>query len=168
MNKTLFIILLGVLISCKKKSEIRPYINNVENGYIEKISNSNYEIIVQYQPPEYKADQEIIVNQSKENKDELMKEFDQLQQFLIQYRFQQDNDIEYVDLMMKFKIFTNDTIPCIDAHQVPYSPGAPYKEIVALFPLTEKELGTKFKFYLQHFPIDNTNHEIIFDLKKSS
>jgi hypothetical protein len=62
-------------------------------------------------------------------------------------------------------LFTNDTIPCIDAHQIPYSPGAPYYEIVTLFPLTQNELGSNFKFCFNQFPLTNAKHEIIFDLK---
>lgn len=167
MNKlSIIFVFIFCLVACNKKSHIKAVINDETNGYIQKVANPDYEVIVQYQPPEYKADQEIIVNQSAESKKELMNEFDQLQQFVIRYKFTNNTKMEYADLFTSFKLFANDTIPCIDAHQIPYSPGAPYYEIIALFPVSEKQLGTSFKFFLNQFPLTSSNHEINFDLKK--
>lgn len=156
-------------ISCgkMKKSLEKEWINNPASGYTNEINGEGYTVISQYQTPEYRADQEIMLNKAKVNRKELIQEYNQLQQFLVKYKIDNpDTYIEELGLMERFNIITMDTIPCIDAHPLQYSPGAPYHEVLLLFPLTEKELGNQFTLQLNGFPFPSSMHHIRFNINK--
>jgi hypothetical protein len=159
-------LLLVVLLSCgRKHSKIREEINKPENGYIREVTTPAYTLRIQYQPPAYRADQEIMLNQSTASRKELIKEYDQLQQFLVSYSMNnQDAYPGDFGNMGKFSLVANDTIPCIDAHQLPYSPGAPNHEVLLLFPISEKEMGKEFSMIVHGFPEENSSHIIKYSL----
>ena len=158
---TLFLCVFAVVSCGNQRSKARAHINDPANGYIQEIKTPVYTMKIQYQPPAYRADQEIMINKSDENRSELVKEYDQLQQFVVQYTMSSP-DLYPGDLgnMEKFNLVGKDTIPCIDAHQVPYSPGSPYHEMLLLFPVTEKELGKEFTIEVKGFPEDISVHQI--------
>lgn len=169
-SKILIVFFLIVFITCgNKKSAIREMMNNPANGYIQEIDGNGYQLNIQYQPAEFRADQEIMINKSEVNKSQLIKEYDQLQQFLVKYKLENRSDeVDEMGLMFKFTLITNDSIPCIDAHKLPYSPGAPWHEVIILFPLTGKELGNHFKMRIADFPFSGNQHHIEFNLNKNS
>lgn len=161
IHVTSFILLL-VLSSCgSKRSEIKAHINDPANGYMKEIKTEAYTLRIQYQPPAYRADQEIMLNHSEVNKKELIKEYDQLQQFLVSYHM--ENKELYPDdfgNMSKFNLICKDTIYCLDAHQLPNSPGNPDHEMLLLFPVSEKELGKEFVMNISGFPEPGSKHQI--------
>jgi hypothetical protein len=159
-----------ILFSCgRKRSEVREHINKTENGYIQQVNTDRYSITVQYQPPEYRADQEILLNESKVSKEDLVKEYDQLQQFLVKYKIEDPNIlVDELGMMERFNLVVGDTIPCIDAHAIPYSPGSPDHEVLLLFPIGESELGNEFVLTINNFPLTNTMHSIKYQLNKNN
>jgi hypothetical protein len=170
MKKTYLIGLIGLVFVCscgKKKSAIREHINLPENGYIQDIKTDLYTLSFQYQPPAYRADQEIMLNKSTVNRNELIKEYDQLQQFLVKYKMENPGtEVDEMGMMDRFNLVLGDTIPCIDAHVIPYSPGSPFHEILLLFPLSEKELGNEFVLAVNRFPQVDNYHQIEYHLNK--
>jgi hypothetical protein len=164
----MLVFVVAVSFSCgKKKSAIREHINKLESGYIQEIKTDQYSIQIQYQPPSYRADQEIMLNDSKMSRSDLMEEYDQLQQFLVKYKLEDPNaTVQELGMMDKFSLVVSDTIPCIDAHSIPYSPGAPDHEVLLLFPVSEKELGDEFVLAINDFPIGSDMHQIRYQLNK--
>jgi len=155
-------------LGCGKKTSVeRERINKPENGYIQEVKTEKYSLTVQYQTPGYRADQEIMLNQSQSNKKDLIAEYDQLQQFLVKYKMEDPNfEVDELGMMERFNLVKGDTIPCIDAHAIPYSPGSPYHEVLLLFPLTEKELGDEFVLVINNFPEENNIQNIKYQLTK--
>jgi hypothetical protein len=162
------ILAMAVIVGCgSQKSKIREHINLPENGYLQEVVTDRYSITIQYQPPAYRADQEIMLNKSNVNREELIKEYDQLQQFLVKYKINDPNvAVDELGLMDRFQLVVSDTIPCIDAHAIPYSPGSPHHELLLLFPLTENELGKEFTLAINHFPLQNSLQTLKYQLNK--
>lgn len=160
---------MGILLimGCHRGSKTRAMINDPGNGYIASITNEAYELVVQYQPPSYRADQEIMLHHSSVSRNELVREYDALQQFVLKYKWTNPAmNREYSDLTGKFILQTTEDILCIDAHQLTYSPGAPNQEIILLFPVTAQQLGKKFSLLVNDFPLKDAHHRIAFELKK--
>jgi len=162
----MLIVSLLVIAGCKEKhSAIREHINKPENGYIKNIETDEYSLSIQYQPPSYGADQEMMLNKSEAKKSELISEYDNLQQFTVKFTVKKGQDYPGdFGNMEKFNLLKEDTIPCIDAHQLQYNPGAPFQEMILLFPLTEKELGKEFTMIISDFPFNDTKHTINYSL----
>lgn len=156
------------LISCNQRSQVRSMINQPENGYIAEVKSAGYELLAQYQPAEYRADQEIMLNHSTVPKAELVAEYDGMQQFYIKYRTSgSESTEEYIGLSERFLLMVGETeIPCVEAHPLTYNPGAPYRELLLLFPLTATELGKQFTLSITDFPLMGASHNLAFTLKK--
>jgi|GEM_PF-5044379 len=151
---------------CGKRSATREWINQPANGYISEVKTAEYMMSIQYQPPAYRADQEILLNHSKTSRSQLTEEYDNMQQFFVKYKMEAGGDLNSLSLTEKFRLVTSDTIPCADAHIIPYSPGSPHHEILLLFPTTEKEMGNDFSLNVAGFPQPDAVHNLVFHLKR--
>lgn len=162
------IVLLSITaVSCNRTS-VRSLINKPDNGYIQTLVQPEYEVQVQYQPPSYRTEQELKLNNSDYSREELMNEYDGIQQFLLKYKCTYDNcPDEFYDLAACFELnAAGQYFPCIDAHLLTYSPGAPYHELILLFPLTSRELNDDFELKIKNFPVEGNENALHFNLKK--
>jgi hypothetical protein len=69
-------------------------------------------------------------------------------------------------LAESFTLIAQDTLPCVDAHNIPYSPGSPWYEMTLLFPLTEKEMGNDFTLDISGFPQATSHHKLVYHLNR--
>jgi hypothetical protein len=164
---TLFFLAFALLgMSCGKRSAVKEWINQPANGYIQEVKTNAYILSIQYQPPVYRADQEIIVNKSSVSRRELIGEYDNLQQFVVKYKMEPGLKADVSALAESFTLIAQDTLPCVDAHNIPYSPGSPWHEMTLLFPLTEKEMGNDFTLDISGFPQQTSHHKLVYHLNR--
>lgn len=167
MNNIIHLLLFFLITaSCGNKLSVRQIINQSDNGYIQVLQSTTFEVVVQYHPPAYLAEKEKKIFQSTESNQKLTEAYNEMQQFLVKYR-QLDNSISLpTPEPGQFYLITSDTIPCIDLHVLAEVPGNPYREALAVFPVTQESLGNNFQLLLHNFPLPEQHHILLFNLNK--